>query len=427
MSSLDPFSGRHLLLVGTGGVKRRRVLASLRALGLRRVTCLNDAVNWAEPYVDDWILADPVRPLDSTVALVHERIGRPDAVYTYDDYSVILAAHLASAFGLPGADVHAVASAKDKDAFRRVCRARALAAPRSWRVDPAAPGPVPPDFAFPAVVKPTHGAGSVLVRRVEDAGALARTLTDHAAALASEPAAALWPDRSVLIEEYVAGDEVDVDVLLQDGELRYAAVSDNRPPIEPYFLELGGRLPSALPESAQRELIDVAHRALLALGVRDGCVHFEARWTKRGAVPIEANLRLGGAEIYAFHLSAYGVDLVEQAVRIALGAPVTVHMPSEPLAYVASTAFIPSRSGRIRRIAPEPWVEAHPALAELCLFRSAGDTVRIPPEGFDYVGWMVARARSADAAEARLEELAAGVHVEIESDPPSNDHSGEQP
>lgn len=56
--SLDSFKDKHLLLVGTGGIKRRRVLESLRALGLRRITCLPEHSNWASPYVDVWVEAD---------------------------------------------------------------------------------------------------------------------------------------------------------------------------------------------------------------------------------------------------------------------------------------------------------------------------------------------------------------------------------
>ncbi|HBQ15908.1 MAG: ATP-grasp domain-containing protein [Sandaracinaceae bacterium] len=427
MNSSSPFAGKHLLLIGTGGVKRRRVMEALCALGLGRITCLNDVVNWADAHVDDWILADPTRPSPSTAELVRSRIGRPDAVFTYDDYSVLLTAHLARAFDRPGLAPEAAERAKDKDVFRRVCRDHDLPAPRSWRLDPARPAFDLSALPFPVVVKPTHGAGSVLVRRVDDADALARTLTNHAQALASEPAAALWPDRSVVIEEYIAGEEVDVDLLVQEGALRYAAVSDNDPPIEPYFMEVAGRIPSSLDPAAQSALIDTAHRVLLALGVDDGCVHFEARWTERGAVPIEANLRLGGAEVYSFQRGAYGVDLVEQAVRIALGAPVTATAPIRPLRHLRSAALNPDRSGVLRRLEAEPWVLAHPDLVELCLFRAAGDRVRVPPLGFDYVGWIVAAGAGPEQADARLAELFRGVHVDVDPIPLSDEKPGEKP
>ena len=59
----------------------------------------------------------------------------------------------------------------------------------------------------------------------------------------------------------------------------------------------------------QSELIAVAALTLHALGTHNLCAHFEARFTSRGRVPIEANLRIGGAEVFDLHRMAYGVNL----------------------------------------------------------------------------------------------------------------------
>lgn len=416
------FSGKHLLLVGTGGVKRRRVMEALRALGLARITCLHDGANWAAPYVDDWIVADPVEPSVETVNLVRTRLPRVDGVWTYDDYSVVLAAHLARAFGLVGLDPDGAAQMRDKAAFRRACTERGLPAPRSVRLDPAmgeaAAALVAAGIAYPVVIKPTHGAGSVLVRRIDGAAQLAIALREYDVALANEPASSLWPDRGVLVEEYIAGPEVDIDMIVQRGELRYAAVTDNVAPEEPYFMERGGELPSRLPDDAQRALADVACAVLRAFGIRDGCVHFEARWTAKGAMPIEANLRLGGAEVYELNRSAFEIDLVEAAVRVALGLEVpTYARGAAARCHLRSTAFNAPRSGVIRGIALDTDVRASTALGEVVVFRPPGDRVRVPPDGFDYCGWLVARGATADEAEARLRELAAGVRFDIGDGP----------
>lgn len=413
---MSDFAGRHLLLVGTGGVKRRPVLERVRSLGLARITCLHDTSNWARPYVDDWIDADSVRWSRATLDRVCASIGRPDAVWTYDDYSVIVAAELARALALPGIEPRAAHDAKDKHRFRATLAAAGLPAPRFVRIDPFAPvldGVAGAGLSYPVVVKPVHGAGSVLVRKVDDAAALATFFVEYAALLAAEPAAALWPTQDVLVEEYLAGPEVDVDVLVQRGVVRYAAVSDNFAPTEPFFVEVGGQIPSALPDRATCALVDVAERALATLGVRDGCIHFEARWTDRGAVPIEANLRLGGAEVFAFHRGAYGVDLVEQAVRIALGRDVPDLRDVRPRRHLASAAFIPPRSGVLRRVGTPPRIAAEPGFEELVVFRSAGEAVRVPPDGFDYVGWIVASGATRDEAADRLATLRAHVVIDV--------------
>ena len=42
-----------------------------------------------------------------------------------------------------------------------------------------------------------------------------------------------------MMEEYLDGPEVDVDLIMSEGEAVYGAVTDNWPTVEPYFLETG--------------------------------------------------------------------------------------------------------------------------------------------------------------------------------------------
>lgn len=50
-----------------------------------------------------------------------DNIDRPDAVWTYDEYSVAVTAQLAASLGLTGIAPEAVARATDKRAFRTTC------------------------------------------------------------------------------------------------------------------------------------------------------------------------------------------------------------------------------------------------------------------------------------------------------------------
>merc|ERR1711972_280128 len=71
-------------------------------------------------------------------------------------------------------------------------------------------------------------------------------------------AASALMDCTILMEQYLDGVEVDVDVVFSGGEWRYAAVTDNGPTMEPYFNETWGVCPSLLPSSQQRALRESA-------------------------------------------------------------------------------------------------------------------------------------------------------------------------
>ncbi|MGN6622679.1 MAG: ATP-grasp domain-containing protein, partial [Candidatus Nitrosocosmicus sp.] len=293
MGSKYDYAEKRLLLVGTGGIKRRPVMEALRALGLGRIICLHYERNWAKDFVDDWIDGDPVFPSEETLQIVKKRAGKLDAVYTYDDYSVILTAFLSERLGLPGIPASVAQTAKNKVALRKLCAQSGLPTARFTYCAPGESDVIGSmgraGMTFPVVLKPAHGAGSILVRRVNDEAELAYHLASYTAALGADPVTTFWPDTGVLVEEYLAGPEVDIDLLIQNGSVRYAVVTDNFAPVEPYFMELGGEIPSALPLPVQSELITVAARTLHALGAHNVCAHFEARFTSRGGVPIEAN------------------------------------------------------------------------------------------------------------------------------------------
>ena len=82
-----------------------------------------------------------------------------------------------------------------------------------------------------------------------------------------------------MLEEYLDGPEVDVDLILSEGEAVYGAITDNWPTVEPYFNETGSNCPSILPTKQQQELMEMAVQATHCLGFKQVCcVH--CTWPK---------------------------------------------------------------------------------------------------------------------------------------------------
>jgi hypothetical protein len=46
---------------------------------------------------------------------------------------------------------------------------------------------------------------------------------------------------SLIVEEYISGHEIDIDIILQNNKVKFISISDNTPPIEPYFFEKGNQ------------------------------------------------------------------------------------------------------------------------------------------------------------------------------------------
>jgi hypothetical protein len=213
-----------------------------------------------------------------------------------------------------------------------------------------------------------------------------------------------------MAEEYIDGNEVDIDLLLQNGKVKFWSMSDNDATREPFFVETGQCIPSRLSSSQQQELVAMAEEMLERLGVQDGCIHFEAKYGSRGPMPIEINLRMGGDEVYFFVKSAWGVDLIELAAKVMVGQYVKrIAKPDRPKKFLSGKYFLPPYSGVLTGLSLPKKVKD----GDLQFFKQVGDAVLAPPVGYEYLGWTFAEADTLGEAEEKVERVMGSVDLEI--------------
>lgn len=175
---------------------------------------------------------------------------------------------------------------------------------------------------FPAVMKLEYGAGAVGVRKVNSLSESLAHLERIAGDLREEtdhPGIGLGWGNAMTLMEYVGGTEHDVDVLLFDGCLEGAFVSDNGPTRAPVFTETAAQMPSGLAPDKRAQLIRAAHHACLGCGLRDGVYNVELKMTELGPRLIEINARMGGFYLRDWIRQLYGVDILLAAFMVACG------------------------------------------------------------------------------------------------------------
>lgn len=369
--------GATLVVVTAGLPGKRFTFEKLAAMGIK-VVIIEHHDSWSQSLVKDGIVAKfcPVDMSQSSEDVFNQalevirglgqdgQIGRPDGVATFVELSVPLVVRLAENLGLPGASPAAVDAARDKHATRATMKAKGLPTPRNMLIkcdsDAAA---AEREVGFPAVLKPVSGAASLGVMKVCNSTELRqcyseivqelKTLVVSSGALVKGDGsgggvdASNKTDLTVLMEQYLDGPEVDVDVIMSDGEWVYAAVADNGPTLEPYFNETWGLSPSLLPKDKQRELKELAIGAVKCLGFTTGVFHVECKMTSTGPQLIEVNARMGGGQVYECNLRCWGVDLVEETIFSALGIPARPPVPKAPLSAVAYCYVNAPHSGKV--------------------------------------------------------------------------------
>ena len=335
--------------------------------------------SWARSLVREGVIShfigvDMSQPadmvFDEALAALNSLDSKPNGVCTFVELSVSIAARLADAMGLPCSNPLCVDAARDKSQTRTIMKQRGLPNVRHTIIrseDDLASAAA--TIGFPAVLKPISGAASLGVQKVSSADELLSVYRNVQGILSSlivsagalerrtdtvnpdgSPSsnrhsgvdASAVIDVSVMMEEYLDGVEVDVDLLLSGGECRYANVIDNGPTHEPYFGETWAALPSLLPQAKVDELRSVAIESAKALGFTDGVFHVELKYTSRGPRLIEVNARMGGGPTRMIHKLVAGIDLVLEQFFVAVGIPSRPPYSSTPLTHIAY-AFINSR------------------------------------------------------------------------------------
>lgn len=338
--------GCTLVFICAGYPGKRFIYEKAHKLGIRSII-LDNPDSWARSLVKRGIVSEfiPVEMSRSrddvfraSLAAVHALGYKPDGVCTFVELYVEMAANLARALHLPGPDPKWVSAARDKAHTRIVMKKAGLPGVKNISVRSESDLPIAAEYiGFPAVLKPVSGAASLGVQKVESAqdfmnvyrkvqdtisalivaaGALERQ-TDHQTGIKATDVI----DVSVIMEEYLDGVEVDVDILMSGGVCRYANVIDNGPTSEPFFAETWAALPSLLPSEKVDELRSLAVASVKALGFTDGVFHVELKYTSSGPRLIEVNARMGGGPTRMIHKLVSGVDLVLEQFLIAVGIP----------------------------------------------------------------------------------------------------------
>ena len=390
----------NVLIIQGGYLGKKFIYERLRELGVNVYIMDGPDTVWKtvanQGLISDFIEldftdADTVfeRAMES-IADLHPEV-QFDAVTTYFEDAVALAARIATALGVATNSVDACDKARNKRRTREVMADAGLPVPkfnkilREEDVEPAC------DYVgFPVILKPVYGAASMGVTKANNKEeAMEAYLKVSKTLNVSEDT--IWAQGTeMVIEEFYDGDEFDIDILLSEGEVVYAKVSDNWACWEPWFQETGTNCPSTYDPDKQRELIKLSVESTLALGFTSGCFHVECRYTSRGPRLIEVNARMGGVSVRDANLIAWGVDLVEEHCMSALKIPIRPVIPIKPLRYMAESAINTPYSGTVNSDTWLDFVKDNPLVLRINYMKKKGDKVTGPEDGVpDWLGEIV--------------------------------------
>jgi biotin carboxylase len=327
------------------------------------------------------------------------------------EYAVPFAARLAQRYRVPGAGPAAADVLRDKAALRAVTGAAGIANPRSRPVDgPGAVRAFMAEEGGPVVLKPANRQGSLGTRILFD-----RDEVDEAwAECVVQDEGALVPRRGLplrmLVEQYVEGDELSVEMVVRDGVPVFANVTSKVLFPGPRPVERGHVVPAELPAGQRQLLIGQTERVLEAVGFGTGFVHCE--WILSGGTPVlvECAGRLPGDGIVELITRAWQLDAVGLYLSVMNGRALPAGLPHHP-SRGAAVWFLHAEPGLVEGVDGVDLAASVPGVVGVVVTLQRGSQVRKLRSSGERVGAVTACAATAPEALRSAQQAAAAIKV----------------
>ncbi|HET8527378.1 MAG TPA: hypothetical protein VFL60_00570 [Gaiellaceae bacterium] len=420
-----------VLFVGAGR-NQRRAIARVRELGARVVAVDRnaDAPGFAE--------ADEGAAVDFADVEAVAEVGRAhgvDGVLTLAaDRAVPVVARVAELLGLPGIGSESAHLATNKIAMRRVFAEQGVPQPRFAAVrDYASAKAACETIGFPAVLKPADSAGQRGLYLVHDMDELARSLPLTLAAS---------PTQEAVLEAFHEGREVNTLLVARTDDVKLVTASDR---LRPWAASAGGRAAGARPEDRAAygspggvgfgvalahlypstlygDVLDEVERVALAsvhaIGLRNGIAYPQLLVSEDGVRVVEIAARIPGGQMVEVPRYGVGIDLVEVALKQALGEPVPDELVTPRFQQPFAIRFLtaepgPLPTGVVRSVGPLAKARAFPGVDRVETWIEAGETIRPVQTDGDRRGYVIARGQTNLEALERAEAAAGLIDVEI--------------
>lgn len=304
------------------------------------------------------------------------------------DIAVPACAYVATELGLPGMDMETAVRSTNKFEMIRAFEENHVPHPAFQYLNHEDIGKAKIQVEYPLIVKPVDMAGSRGIFLVNN---------DVEMEAALEGSSKSGDSGNLLIEEYMDGPEVSVELVVKNGTPHVIQITDKTTSGAPHFAETGHLQPSQLPEHTLQQIAEVARGAAKALQLKNSLGHAEIKVTSKGPKMVEIGARAGGDSIgeQLIELSS-GVSFPEVAISIALGEDFEV--PQNHLNLSSCIRFLTTQNGVLASIEGADEAKKIHGVQIVKIFGKIGKQYSDMIDSSGRLGYIITQAENADEA-----------------------------
>ena len=310
---------------------------------------------------------------------------KPDGIMTLaTDMPMRAIAAATTRLGLPGITMDTAIKSTDKGEMIKAFEEHNVEHPWYYIVEsPEGFETIVENVTYPCVIKPTDNAGNRGVSYAAN-----RQELEEAYKYSYENSRS----GHVIIEEYIEGEEVSVEIIVYKGQVNILAITDKLTLGKPYFVEVGHAEQSQKSKEVKDAISDLATRAVKAVGIDNSPAHVEIMVTKDGPKMVELGSRMGGGCITT-HLVplSTGIDMIECVMDMTLGIE-----PNLTPKFDKGSALrhIVGVEGIIESIVGIEDAQNIPGVIEVTMLKEVGSECHYFKNGSDRVGYVIAQGEN---------------------------------
>lgn len=353
------------------------------------------------PYADEFFNASTI-DIEAICQVAKE--FKPDGIMTLaTDMPMRSISAATSQLGLPGISMDTAIKSTDKGEMIKAFKEHGVESPWFYIIEQESQlQEMMSQIEYPCILKPTDNAGSrgVMLVNSED------ELMDAYKYSVSQSRGGL-----IIVEEYMTGPEVSVEVMVVDGEPHVLQVTDKLTTGAPYFVEMGHNQPSMLPFEDVEKIKDLTCRAVKSVGINCGPSHVEIKLTPSGPKMVELGARMGG-DCITTHLVplSTGIDMIKATIDVSLG-----FIPDITPTFKKGSAirFLDAPNGVVTAICGIDEAKQIDGVQEVSLTKLIGDEVSEIHSSVDRCGFVIVQCNSVVEAIEVCEKAKKSIQIAI--------------
>lgn len=306
-------------LVVAGGLPQITLIQELHE---RNVTCVlvdGSATPLAKPYADAFYQVN-IFDIDAVKTIAEKE--RVDFLITVcADQVLLVVAQVSEMLGLPWyIDYETAKRVSDKELMKNTFVENGIPTSRYVVMDSLNAGKLT-RLSYPLIVKPVDAYSSKGVCKV---------LNDAELKTAFAEAARISRNGNVIVEEFFEGEELSVDLFVEDGKAKLLCVSNSEKiKDKEHFAIFRGRYPAHVSPRLRGEIKAISQRIVDAFRLKNCPMLVQMLTDGERLTVLEFCARTGGAMKWLLIRRASGVDVIRAVIDLTMGQKpdITVGLP----------------------------------------------------------------------------------------------------